>query len=79
MSYYKIYLNPRTEKFTIIELGECDEIDYIQSRFYSDNGVVLRWYDEEEAKQYLNDTFVIDKIENEYLIGSDKFWNQFKK
>jgi hypothetical protein len=49
MSYYKIYLNPRTEKFTIIELGECDEIDYIQSRFYSDNGVVLRWNDEEEA------------------------------
>lgn len=50
MAYYRIYLNSKNE-VAIVQMGECDEIDYNQNRFLSSQ----RFDTEEEAIEYLGD------------------------
>ena len=50
MTYFRIYLKPNNE-VAIVQMGYCDEIDYNQNRFLSDN----RFDTEEEAIEYLQD------------------------
>lgn len=77
--YYKIYLNSNN-LLCIVEMQYFDEYDYNQSRFYSENGEIPKWYDEDEAKKYLNDTFQKELIDPKYWGSkSDNFWNSLKK
>lgn len=50
MTYFRIYLT-KSNEVAIVQMGECDEIDYNQNRFLSDN----RFYTEDEAIEYLQD------------------------
>ena len=50
MAYFRIYLNSHNE-VAIIQLGECDELDYNQNRFLSDE----RFDSEDDAVAYLNE------------------------
>lgn len=48
MAYHRIYLT-RDNEVAIVQMGECDEIDYNQNRFLSSH----RFDTEEEAIEYL--------------------------
>jgi len=48
MTYHRIYLT-QDNQVAIVQMGECDEIDYNQNRFLSSN----RFETEDEAIEYL--------------------------
>lgn len=56
MAYFRIYLH--RNEVRVIQLGECDEIDYNQNNFLSSH----RFDTEDEAIEYLRD--------NEYNLPS---------
>lgn len=49
MAYFRIYLS--RNEVCILQMGECDEIDYNQNNFLSGN----RFDTEDEAIEYLRD------------------------
>lgn len=67
MAYYRLYLSNNT--VCVIQMGECDEIDYNQNNFLSGN----RFDTEEEAIEYLR--------ENEYNLprGVDNPYSEKNK
>jgi len=65
--YYKIYYLDRKDYVTIVCLQDFDEYDYIQEHFFKDeNGEVLKFYNEQEAIQWLTDNVKEDSIDPEY-------------
>ncbi len=68
MAYFKIYLD-RDDEVVIIQLGECDEIDYNQKRFLS----TTKFDTEDEAITYLQEntnklpSHVYNPYANDYL------------
>lgn len=63
MAYFRIYLT-NNNRVAIVQMGECDEIDYNQNMFLSDN----RFETESEAIEYLqeNESRLPSSIYNPY-------------
>jgi len=78
--YYRIYLN-RDEKVTIVCMQSFDECDYSLQRFYCDeSGERYKFENEEDAIKLLNNKFLRQCIDQEYLspenLFSDKLLRQ---
>ncbi len=77
MCYFRIYLNSKN-KVSIVQMGECDEIDYDQNRFLSSE----RFNSEDDAISYLeeNENNLPSYVENPYskkvkgILDSKKSW-----
>ena len=74
--YYKIYYNENKDYVTVVCMQWFDEGDYYEEHFFKDgNGESLKFYDEYEAIQWLNNNVLDDKINPEY---KNKGFNQKK-
>ena len=64
--YYKLLLN-RDELMTVACLQDFDECDYNQDRFFkTEEGRCVAFYDEDNAKKFLNEKFKPECIDPEY-------------
>jgi len=65
--YYKIYYNIREDYVTVVTMQWFDEDDYNNAHFFKDeDGVILKFDNEDTAIQWLNDNVKEDKINPEY-------------
>jgi hypothetical protein len=65
--YYKLYLD-REQRVTVICLQDFDEPDYNSMKFFRGKDGTPKVFDtEEEAVLYLNEHFLPDSIDPEYL------------
>ena len=65
--YYKIYYYEPEDHVTVVCMQWFDESDYHENHFFKDkNGEVLKFDNEEDAIQWINNNVKEDKIDPEY-------------
>jgi hypothetical protein len=82
--YYRIMFWDKIERLTVVTMQWFDEHDYNENKFLRDeDNNVMRWNNEVEAIQFLNENFKPEYIDIDYVTPNNKEFikedSQFKR